>query len=215
MRRVIDVSLDIRPDMLVFPGDPPVEVVSWLSLSRGDPANVSELRLGTHTGTHIDPPVHFIEGGAGIDGIQPDRLVGEAWVAHLPRASGPIEPDDLETLGLPPTVERLLLKTSNSKIWSSRPPVEFPQTYACLSPDAATWAVERGIRLIGIDFLSIERHGSQGFPVHHTLLSSGVVIVEGLDLREAPPGACTFVCLPIKIRGGDGGPARALVIPDG
>lgn len=213
MKRIIDISLSIDDDLLVWPGDPPVEVVPRLRLSRGDPANVSELRMGTHTGTHVDPPIHFIEEASGIDDVSPDVLVGVATVADLRGARGPIGGGQLDGLALPADVHRLLLKTDNSSLWGERP-VAFPDEYACLSPAGAEWIVERGIRLVGTDFLSIEQPKAPGHPVHVTLLSAGVVIVEGLDLSGVEPGRYTLVCLPLKVVGGDGGPARALLIEE-
>ena len=212
MKRIHDVSLGIAGDMLVWPGDPAVEVSPRLEMSKGDPANVSELRIGTHTGTHVDPPVHFIEGGAGIDQVSLDVLAGEATVADLRGHPGPLGRADLEGLDLPDGTNRLLLKTDNSDQWTKPRPLAFDSDYTCLSVEAAEWIIERGIGLIGIDYLSIEEKGSQWHPVHVKLLSHDVVIVEGLNLSTIEPGDYTLMCLPLKILGGDGGPARALLI---
>jgi arylformamidase len=213
MGRLIELSLRIGPELLVWPGDPPVEVVPRLELARGDPANVSELRMGTHTGTHVDPPNHFVEGATGIDQVPVDLLVGPAVVADARHLDRPIAPADLEALAIPRDADRVLLRTANSELWR-RPRVEFPERYACLTPDAAHWVVERGIRLIGVDFLSVEEKGAEGHPVHHILLENGVVIVEGLSLGDAEPGSYTLACLPLRIVDGDGGPARAILIQD-
>ena len=210
-KRLIDVSLPLGPDTLVWPGDPPIEIEPKLRIAKGDPANVSQLRIGTHSGTHVDPPVHFVEGAAAIDELPLERVAGPALVADLRHVNAPIAAGELEGLGLPDGLSRLLLRTSNSELWRSLP-VDFPDTYACLTPDAAKWIVERGIQLVGIDFLSIEQKGASGHPVHHILLENDVVIVEGLDLREAEPGQYTLFCLPLKVTGGDGGPARAMLI---
>jgi len=206
-----DISLPLGRDTLVWPGDPPIDVTPKLRIANGDPANVSELRLGTHSGTHVDPPVHFVEGAAAIDRLSLDRVVGPALVADLRETNGPIGPTELEALGLGRDVTRLLLRTSNSSLWRSLP-VEFPDTYACLSPEGAKWIVQNGIELVGIDFLSIEARGASGHPVHHILLENGVVIVEGLDLGDVEPGTYTLVCMPLKVVDGDGGPARAVLI---
>jgi arylformamidase len=210
MGRLIDVSLPIGPDLLTWPGDPGVEVRPSSRISKGDPANVSELRIGTHTGTHVDPPVHFVEGADPIDAMAPDVLFGEAVVADLTGADV-IGPAELEALALPEGTERLLCKTRNSELWS-RLPVEFPDDYAALTPDGARWCVNRGLRLVGVDFLSVEKDGPPDFPVHHTLLENGVVIVEGLNLSVVEPGRYTLACLPLLITGGDGGPARAILV---
>lgn len=188
-----------------------MEVMPKKRIAGGDSSNVSELRIGTHTGTHIDPPVHFIEGAAGIDRVPLDRLVGDAIVADLSDKGAPLGPEDLDGLGLPRDAKRLLLRTANSLLWRSVP-VRFPDTYACLTPRAAEWVVERGIELIGVDFLSVEQGGAPGHPVHHILLENDVLIVEGLNLLDVEPGTYMFVCLPLKIVEGDGGPARAALI---
>jgi arylformamidase len=213
MSRLIDVSLSIGPDLLVWPGDPPVEVVPRLQLAKGDPANVSEVRMGTHTGTHVDPPNHFVEGAIGIDAVALDVLVGDAVVADARHLDRPIEAADMEKLSIPSGAERVLLRTANSELWR-QDRVKFPDAYACLTPEAARWVVDRGIKLIGVDFLSVEQKGAEGHPVHHTLLENGVVIVEGLNLGEVEPGAYTLLCLPLKIVAGDGGPARAALIQE-
>lgn len=210
MKRIIDVSLGIGPDMLTWPGDPGAEVVPAARLARGDPANVSELRLGSHTGTHVDPPAHFIEGGGTIEALPLDVLVGPAVVADLRRAEA-VGPAELDALELPAGTERLLCRTRNSELWS-RGRVEFPEDYVAITPEGARWLVERGLRLVGVDFLSVERDGPPDFPVHRTLLARGVVIVEGLDLSTVDPGSYTLVCAPLKVLGGDGAPARALLI---
>jgi arylformamidase len=211
--RLIDVSLGIDGEMLVWPGDPAVSVDRTKRIAAGDAANVSELRIGTHTGTHVDPPVHFIEGAAGIDAVPLDLLVGEAFVADLRAHDGPLAAADLEGAAIPAGVTRLLLRTANSELWRRARPITFPDMFACLTEDGARWALDRGIRLVGVDFLSVEAKASEGHPVHHLLLGNGAVIVEGLDLGGVEPGRLyEFVCLPLKILAGDGGPARALLI---
>jgi len=208
---VIDVSLTIGPDLLVWPGDPPVAVTPRSQIAKGDPANVSEVRMGTHTGTHVDPPNHFVEGAPGIDSVSLDVLVGEAVVVDARHLDRPIQQADLEELAIPERAERVLLRTANSELWR-RERVEFPDVYACLTPEAARWVVDRGIKLIGVDFLSVEQKGAEGHPTHHTLLENGVVIIEGLNLGDVEPGTYTLACLPLRIRDGDGGPARAVVM---
>ena len=213
MSRLIDVTLPISPHLLVWPGDPPVSVTPRLQLAKGDPANVSEITMGTHTGTHVDPPNHFVPGTDGIDRVPLDVLVGEVIVADARHLDRPIAPHDLDALAIPPSATRVLLRTANSELWRSVP-VAFPDRYACLTTEAARWVVERGIRLIGVDFLSVEEKGAQGHPVHHVLLGNGVVIVEGLNLGDVEPGTYTLACLPLKIVDGDGGPARAILFAD-
>lgn len=205
---VFDVSLAVGPDMMVWPGDPPVVVQEASRIARGDPANVSTLRLGTHTGTHVDPPCHFIDGAATVDEIPPDVFVGPAVVLDLGAVDREIVPRDL--VALPEGTERVLFRTRNSDLWA-RGERKFPDDYVALGLEGARWLVSRGVRLVGTDFLSIEKRGAPGHPVHVALLEAGVVIVEGLDLHAVDPGDYTFTCLPLRILDGDGGPARALL----
>jgi arylformamidase len=210
MGRIIDVSLPIGEDLLTWPGDPGVEVEPAKRIAKGDPSNVSLLSMGTHTGTHVDPPVHFIEGTDGIDRVALDVLVGDAIVADL-RSADSIGPDELDRLDLPDGTERLLCRTRNSDLWSKLP-VEFPDDYVAVTPEGARWLVDRAIRLVGVDFLSVESAGAEGHPVHTTLLGNGTIILEGLDLSDAEPGPYTLACLPLRITDGDGGPVRAALI---
>jgi arylformamidase len=210
--RIIDISLGIGPELLTWPGDPGAVVERAKKIEAGDSANVSELRLGSHTGTHVDPPVHFLPGEIGVDQIELDVFYGPAVVADLEDVEGPISADRLADLDLDDGVERLLLKTTNSELWK-KPKVEFPDKYVSLGVDGAEWAVDRGLRLVGIDFLSIEdTGGAKDHPVHRTLLGGGVIIVEGLNLSEVEPGDYLLSCLPLKILDGDGAPARAALI---
>ena len=207
---IYDVSLGIGPDMLTWPGDPSVEVDPAKRLAKGDPANVSELRLGTHTGTHVDPPFHFIDGGRTAEALDLTVLVGPALVADLRHAGPSITPAEMDALAVPAGTERILFRTPNSELWG-RTPVRFPDTYTSLTPEGARWCIDRGIRLVGTDFLSIERKGTPGHPTHVTLLEAGVIILEGLDLSAVEPGAYELSVLPLKILGGDGAPARAIL----
>ena len=211
MTRVIDVSLAIGPDLVVWPGNPGVEITPTSRISRGDSSNVSEVRLGSHTATHVDPPSHFLDGGTTADDLPLDVMIGAATVVDLRGVAGPIGPGELAGLSLGGDVTRILLHTDNSALWAADPHA-FPDEYVALSPDGARWLVDHGIRLIGIDFLSIEARGAPGHPTHRTLLEAGVVILEGLDLSGVEPGTYTLVCFPLKIAGGDGAPTRAVLL---
>ena len=202
----IDISLPIREGMIVYEGDPDITVSSALSLERGDPANVSSLRLGSHTGTHMDAPLHFISGGLGIDTLPLDLLIGPALLAEVD-ATRLIEPSHLEKLPLADH-PRLLLKTRNSGLWD-RP--SFSRDYVALSLASAKLLIERGVKLVGVDYLSIEAFGAEGHPVHKTLLGAGMVILEGLDFRRVTPGTYELYCLPLRIAVGDGSPCRAVL----
>ncbi len=205
--RWIDISVPIRPGMIVYEGDPPVEVDRAAQISAGDPSNVSRLNLGAHTGTHIDAPVHFIEGAAGIEAIDPGALVGPATVVDATTLSGDIDVAALRDLDLPDRVERFIFKTANSRLWDRD---EFSPDFIGLTEGAARDLVDRGVRLVGIDYLSIAPKADPG-PTHVALLQAGVVILEGLDLRSVDPGEYELVCLPLLIPGSDGAPARALL----
>jgi arylformamidase len=207
---MIDLTVPISPRMPVFPGDPAVAVDPLDRIAKGDPADVSRYCLGSHTGTHVDPPRHFVPGAPAIDELPLAMLVGPARVVDLARVAGAIGAVDLEAVAISAGTERLLLKTRNSRLWSD-PEHPFARDYVALAEDAARWLIDRGVRLVGIDYLSIERFDAPGHPVHHALLAAGVVVVEGLDLRFATPGDHHFICLPLKVTGGDGGPARAIL----
>jgi arylformamidase len=202
----IDISLPIREGMILYEGDPDISVSPAASLERGDPANVSALRLGSHTGTHMDAPLHFIDGAAGIDTLALDTLIGPAVVAEV-RAERLIEPAHLAGLPLAGHT-RVIFKTRNSSLWDR---ATFAREYVALSLDAAKLLVERGVKLIGIDYLSIEAFAAVGHPVHKLLLGAGMVILEGLDLRRVTPGVYELYCLPLRIAGGDGAPCRAVL----
>jgi arylformamidase len=204
----IDVSLPISPGLLTWPGNPPVEVLANQRIASGDGANVSELRLGTHSGTHVDPPVHFLDGTSGIDRVPLDVLIGPCWVADATGRGGAVGADDLETLAVPPGTDRLLLRTDNSELWR-QPSGAFPESYVSIAADGARWLIDHGVQLVGIDFLGIEARGSETHPTHVTLLSNDVVIVEGLDLGHLREGAYDLIVMPLRIVDGDGGPARA------
>jgi arylformamidase len=195
---IIDISRPVGPDTPVWPGDPPVTVEPVARLEAGDPAAVSRLALGTHTGTHVDPPAHFLPGGATVDQLDLDVLVGPALVVDLTATPGPVAPDRLAALAAGHS--RLLLKTGAAD--------------GVVTAGAARRLVEGGVRLVGVDTLSLEP-ATGGYEVHRLLLSAGVVIVEALDLSAAPAGEYQLVCLPLRITGGDGAPARAVLIPAG
>jgi arylformamidase len=205
--RKFDISLPLFEGMPAFPGDPAFASERVHSIDRGDPYNLSGLRLGTHVGTHVDPPIHFVPNGATIDQIDLDLLNGPCRIVEVPEATaiGPSEVDQVPT-----GTTRVLFRTSNSRRWQGR--LQFFPDYVAVDPAGADALVRRGVRLVGIDSLSVERDSTGMFPVHHRLLGSGGLILEGLLLGEVPPGEYELRCLPLRLRGGDGGPARALVM---
>ena len=202
----IDISLPIRDGMIVYEGDPGVSVSSAMALDRGDPANVSMLQFGSHTGTHLDAPLHFIDGASSVDRLPLDLLIGPARVVEVD-AERLIDPAHLSAVPLE-DCRRLLIKTRNSTLWGR---ATFSRDYTALSEAGAHMLLERGIELIGVDYLSIEAFGAEGHRVHRLLLGAGVVILEGLDFRGVAPGDYELICLPLRIAGGDGSPCRAIL----
>ncbi|MCI4373235.1 MAG: cyclase family protein [Thermoplasmata archaeon] len=206
MRR-IDISIPLRPAMAAFPGDPPFTVEPVHSLARGDAYHTSRISLGSHAGTHVDPPLHFLPDGAPTDRLDLEVLNGPCTVLDVDKNHPAIQPTDLGTL--PPGAVRVLFRTANSERWVQRE--EFFSDYVALSLPAAEELLRRGVRLVGIDSLSVESDPTGKFPVHHALLRKGVIILEGLRLQDVPPGAYDLECLPLRLQDGDGGPARAVL----
>jgi arylformamidase len=203
----IDVSVTLKTAMVNWPGDPPVRFSHASSIERGDPATVSLLEMGAHTGTHMDAPAHFVRGGIGIDAMPLDAAVGTARVIAI-RDRESIKVEELLEHSIQ-RGERILFKTYNSEhCWDT---AEFVEDFVYLSAPAAEHLVERQVRLVGIDYLSVGGFSADGVETHQALLNAGVWIIEGLDLKQVRPGSVELVCLPLKIAGGDGAPARALV----
>ncbi len=208
-----DVTVPISPVLPVYPGDPKIEMERVMSLERGDIANVTRLCCSTHIGTHVDPPSHFIAGAATLDQLPLDVLIGTARVVDVGQAPA-IDAGVLAACDLA-GVTRVLFKTRNSGFW---PPAaedaedqEFHEDFVYIAPDAARRLAELGMRLVGIDYLSVEKFNFTEPATHLALLGAGVVIVEGLALRDVPPGDYELICLPLKIKDGDGAPARVVL----
>lgn len=206
----IDISVPLQSGMLVWPGDRPVEVRRVKTLER-DGVNLSELCLGSHAGTHVDASLHFVAGGRTVDQLPLDVLTGPADVADLSGVEAAITPADLEAAHLPADCRRLLLRTRNSLYWE-RAADTFHEDYVALSADAAEWVVQRGIQLVGIDYLSIEPYHLPGHPVHRALLGAQVVVLETIDLSRVAAGRYHLSCLPLFVAGADGAPARAILV---
>lgn len=206
-RRYYDVSMALCEEIPVFPGDPGLEITSHMSISNGDKANVSVISMGSHTGTHIDAPKHFIDTGAAIDELPPEYFMGEAKVFEIPDKDA-VTFEDISSLDIEKG-DIVLFKTRNSKERKTR---EFNKNSVYIAPDAASYLAEIGIKTVGIDYLSVERFGSEFCEVHHTLLESGIVIIEGLNLDGIKPGKYEISALPLKISGGNGSPARVVLI---
>jgi arylformamidase len=203
--KIYDITVALSEELPVFPGDPPVKIEPVTMLARGDSANVSRISMSTHSGTHLDPPRHFNDHGTTIDCLPLSLFVGPALVAEITGVQA-IGREELSRLPLAGE-ERLLLKTDNSRLWDQP---GFSGDFTHLTPDGALYLVEEGVRLIGIDYLSIESLHGDG-EVHRFLLDNGVVILEGLNLTGIVAGSYELICLPIKISGGDGAPVRAVL----
>lgn len=206
---IIDISVPLSNGLVVWPSDRPVHVERRRFVER-DGANVSDLCMSLHSGTHVDPPLHFIAGAQPADLLPLDALIGPADVADFPEVAT-ITAADLEGSALPADCERLLLRTRNSHYWA-RGDTVFHGDYVGISADAAQWMIDRGIRLVGIDYLSIEPYELPGYPVHRMLLAARVIALESLNLSGVLPGRYQLYCLPLLIAGGDGAPARVVLV---
>ena len=205
---IYDITVSIRSRMPIYEGDPDVNIETWSALEKGDSANVSFLHFGAHTGTHVDAPAHFIEGARRIDALPFDVLIGPARVVRVPDDVSEIDADFIATLDLH-GVERIVFHTRNSHFWGEG----FRKDFTHLLPEAAQKLVDLGVKLVGTDYLSIEKFHSGHHRTHLTLLSNNVVIVEGLNLSDVPAGDYELICLPLKIAdgAGDGAPARVVL----
>jgi arylformamidase len=208
--RTYDITLTISPELIVWPDDPPVEITRSASIAAGDEANVTRIQMSVHTGTHIDAPCHFIDGAGSVENIPIDLLTGRAYVLHVDPEIDLITRELVENSTIPPRTKRVLFRTRNSDHWTS-PHTAFDENFVALDPEAAAYLIQRGVKLVGVDYLSVAPY-RDGTPTHQTLLESGVVIVEGLNLSEVDQGRYTLYCLPLKIAGADGAPARAILI---
>lgn len=206
---IYDITVAISAATPIYKGDPGVEISSFKSIAEGATANVSQISLGVHTATHVDAPNHFIDGAKRVHELDPEKLVGRCRVLAIPDEVGGIEPRHVGDIA---GVKRVLFKTRNSEFWAT-PETGFRTDYTYLVPETAVLLAEAGMVLVGIDYLSIEKSGSPGHPVHVTLLEKEIVILEGVDLRGVEPGDYELICAPLKYDGatGDGAPARTML----
>ena len=208
MSRIYDISVPIRSGGLVYPGNPEIEITLQQAVAKGAGANVSFVRFGSHTGTHADAARHFFDDGQTVDRIPLERLIGPALLVSFSDDVRAVGAADLRKHDLKGH-KRILLRTRDSALLSQK---EFVRDYTYLAPDGAQYLVESGVELVGIDYLSIEQFHSGHHKTHRTLLERSVVILEGLDLSVPAPGEYELVCLPLRIEGCDGAPARAVLI---
>lgn len=210
---IYDISVPIRSGGVVYPGNPPISITAQQAISQGAGANVSRLDLGSHTGTHVDALKHFFDDGAGVDALPLDVLMGPARLIAFSDAVTSIGEAELSVHDLK-GVTRLLMRTRNSD-WLASGSSEFHPDYTYVAPDGAAYLADLGIRLVGVDYLSVEQFHSGHHRTHRTLLQRGIVIVEGLLLTEPPAGDYELRCLPLRLAGLDGAPARAVLVTDG
>ncbi|MEW5829466.1 MAG: cyclase family protein [Chloroflexota bacterium] len=207
---IYDISLPISPDLPVWPGDPNIVLEQVAAMDDGAEANVTRLDMSAHTGTHVDAPHHFMNDGRTVENLSLEALVGECYVLRVANEIDEITADILEKADIPKDAVRLLFRTRNSELWR-RGESRFQTGFAAVSEDGARWLVERGVKLVGVDYLSVAAY-SQPVPTHRALLAAGVVVVEGLDLSRVEPGVYVLYCLPLKLVGADGAPARAILV---
>lgn len=207
--KIYDVTVPISSKTPVYKGDPCVDIQLKLSIGNGDAANVSQICMGVHTGTHVDAPNHFIEGTKKIIELDLGTLIGKCRVVEIGEEVMAVEPNHLADLD---GVERVLFKTRNSGFWNHLEQ-GFRKDFTYIAPEAAKVLVEKGVKLVGIDYLSVEAFDAETPETHITFLKKEVIILEGLDLRDVPAGVYELICLPLKIAegAGDGSPARTVL----
>jgi arylformamidase len=203
---LIDVSVPLDPTLPTYPNNTPFSLEPMKRLARGDSSNVSSLHMSVHCGTHVDAPRHFFDDGPGTEALSLDVLMGRARVIEVTSSSA-VTAEDLAAHDLSGD-ERILIKTPNSHLWGS--PV-FHADYVGVSESGARHLVAQGVKLVGVDYLSVERYKTPGAPAHHVLLGAGTIVIEGLNLRDVEPGIYEMCCLPLRIVGSDGAPARVVL----
>jgi arylformamidase len=212
MKRIIDISIPIENTMVTWPGDPSITLERTQKIEDGYESNVSRLDMGVHTGTHVDAPYHFLANGVTIEKLPIDILIGEVEIVRIPDEVDEITVDVLEKVHLSNGVKRVIFKTKNTAIWINQKS-KFYEKFVAILPDAAHYLVKQGVKLVGIDYLSVAPF-TDGKTTHQVLLCSGMVAIEGLNLRDVEAGLYTLVCLPLKLVGADGAPARVVLLEE-
>lgn len=207
---IYDISLTISPNLPTWPGDPRPQLEQYESMDKGALYNVTRINSGVHLGTHVDAPRHFINDGRTVEQLPLEVLTGPCYVVQLPDGVEAITSEVLERTEITSEMKRILFGTRNSKLWA-KGETEFQTDFVAITEDGAEWLVERGIQLVGVDYLSVAPY-SDPIPTHLILLKAGVVVIEGLNLSNVMRGFYDLYCLPLKIAGSDGAPARAILI---
>jgi arylformamidase len=204
--KFIDVSVPLDGNLASYPGNTPFSLEAVKRIAKGDSSNVSSLHMSAHAGTHVDAPRHFFDNGLGVDALPLEMLIGRARVIEVTSRRG-IGANELTGADLSEEV-RVLIKTHNSKLWGSP---EFHRDYVGVTEAGAKHLVDHGIKLVGVDYLSVEEFKKPGAPAHRVLLGGGTIVIEGLNLRDVEPGVYEMFCLPLRVVGADGAPARVVL----
>lgn len=204
--KLIDVTVPIDSRLATYPGNTPFILEAIKRLANGDSSNVSTIHMSAHAGTHVDAPRHFFDEGAGVEGLPIEMLCGRTRVIELTTRHG-ITAEDLAEVDLREDI-RLLIKTHNSRLWGDP---EFHSDFIGVTEGAARLLVDRGVKVLGVDYLSVEQYKTPGAPAHHVLLGAGTIVIEGLNLRDVEPGSYEMFCLPLPVVGSDGAPARVIL----
>jgi arylformamidase len=204
--KLIDVTVPLDASLATYPGNTPFSLEAVKRLARGDSSNVSSIHLSAHCGTHVDAPRHFYDNGGDADGLSLDMLIGRTRVIEVTSRTA-IEAADLNAFDLSEDI-RVLIKTSNSRLWGDP---AFHKDYVGVAESGARHLVEHGVKLVGVDYLSVEQFRFPGAPAHHILLGAGTIVIEGLNLRDIEPGIYEMYCLPLRIVDSDGAPARVVL----
>jgi len=208
-KEVYDISVLLGEESIDWPGNPPYARELILKIEDGDFCNLSKLDMPTHVGTHVDTPAHYIADGKKLDEFPIERWILPAHVVNI-KGSEVILPTELENLDIKPG-DALLLKTANSTSGKSTSGV-FSERFVYMSPESADLCVDRKVGLVGIDYTTVDKFGDEDFPIHHRLLGNEILILEGINLKDVPPGKYTLFCLPLKLKGAEGAPARAVLV---
>ncbi len=204
--KLIDVSVPLDPALPTYPGNTPFTVEAIQRIAKGDHANLSSLHMSAHAGTHVDAPRHFFDTAPGTESLLLEMLLGRTRVVEITSRTG-IAAEELAPLDLSEDI-RVLFKTANSRLWGDP---EFHKDYVGVTESGARYLVDHGIKVVGVDYLSVEKFKTPGAPAHHILLGGGTIVIEGLNLRDADPGVYDMLCLPLRIVGSDGAPARVVL----
>ncbi len=207
---IYDISLTISPSLPTWPSDPKIELVQFEAMDAGATVNVTRINSSVHIGTHVDAPYHFLKDGITVEMLPLDVLTGPCYVVQLPDGVDAITAEVLERTEITRDMKRILFGTSNSHLWA-RGETKFQEEFVAITEDGAEWLVQHGVQLVGVDYLSVSPFNDSE-PTHKTLLRAGVVVVEGLNLCNVTRGFYDLYCLPLKIAGSDGAPARAILI---